>query len=96
MVPGAAPHTAPLHPPAPPPQGGGAAGGSFTSGHHGMATTYEGLKNAEEFAFVVTDVESSTELSQQDPEAFKQVGGGRRPGNSTLMSRTATSQPELD
>ena len=39
-------------------------------------TTYEQLKGAEEFAFVVTDIEDSTGLSQQDPAAFKQVGRG--------------------
>lgn len=37
-------------------------------------STYEQLKESEEFAFVVTDIESSTELSQQDPIAFQQVG----------------------
>jgi hypothetical protein len=35
--------------------------------------TYQQLKEAKDFAFVVTDIESSTELSQQDPEAFRQV-----------------------
>ena len=38
-------------------------------------STYEQLKESEEFAFVVTDIESSTELSQQDPIAFQQVRG---------------------
>jgi class 3 adenylate cyclase len=33
----------------------------------------EGVAADREVAFVFTDIESSTELSQQDPEAFKQV-----------------------
>ena len=36
-------------------------------------STYDQLKEADEFAFVVTDIESSTELSQQDPLAFQQA-----------------------
>lgn len=31
------------------------------------------MKAAEEFAFVVTDIEDSTSLSQQDAAGFKQV-----------------------
>lgn len=36
-------------------------------------STYEQLKESEEFAFVVTDIQDSTELSQQDPLAFQQA-----------------------
>ncbi|KIY96019.1 adenylate cyclase [Monoraphidium neglectum] len=51
------------------------AGGSFTTrpARGGRRSTYEQLKESEEFAFVVTDIESSTELSQQDPIAFQQM-----------------------
>lgn len=35
----------------------------------------ETLKGSKEFAFVVTDIEDSTALSQQDPVAFQQVRG---------------------
>ena len=59
---------------------GGAIGGSFTGAGgsggaalHGGAAGYERLKAAEEFAFVVTDIQDSTELSQQDPAAFQQL-----------------------
>jgi hypothetical protein len=38
-------------------------------------TTYEQLKVSDDFAFVVTDIESSTELSQADPLAFQQARG---------------------
>lgn len=34
---------------------------------------YDAMKAAEEFAFVVTDIEDSTSLSQQDAAGFKQV-----------------------
>lgn len=35
-----------------------------------------GEVSEEEVAFVQTDIQSSTELSQQNPKAFKTVGGG--------------------
>lgn len=48
-------------------------------------------KETREFAFVVTDIEGSTEASNQDQEAFKSVSGrsgyqpGRGRGHSTLI-----------
>lgn len=42
----------------------------ITKGHAGLG---DPSSTDREVAFVFTDIESSTELSQQDPEAFKQV-----------------------
>lgn len=51
--------------------------GDANGGHSGSVSLPQlrktGDVSEQEVAFVMTDIESSTELSQQDPDAFKQV-----------------------
>jgi hypothetical protein len=63
-----------------------AVGGSVT-----VASAKKVDQLDKEAAFVVTDIESSTELSNQDPEAFKQV----KAASDCLSVRPVYQRPHL-
>ena len=69
--------------------------GDLPAGHSGSVSLPQprrvGEVSEQEVAFVFTDVESSTELSQQDGEAFKQVW--LRLDNSSMMRHAVYQVP---
>jgi hypothetical protein len=58
-----------------PGRGGARCSSGAVGGRNAYSATRRPAPGDREVALVLTDIESSTELSSQDPEAFKQVGG---------------------